>query len=87
MHDYNIEKTDSEKVHFVGYDMLFLSYTTTYIKNRIQIVDVPLYETYKNILDSVTNFSSDNYSTYDHDTIKYKLDELVNQIEKNKSKF
>ena len=87
MKDYNIGRSEEEKIHYYGFDCQYTTYQTEFIQDYLEQAYPVLGDTAVPVLEQVKNFSTDDYRDMTQRTyndIKSQLESLENQFDENK---
>jgi erythromycin esterase len=90
MKNYNMGKSDEEKIHFVGFDCQFTDLQPDLIRGYLEPLLPDLWETVSPVLDQVKDFVQSNYeqlSNGEYESIKTQLESMETQFAANKNQL
>ncbi|MGD2086255.1 MAG: erythromycin esterase family protein [Candidatus Aminicenantes bacterium] len=90
MKDYNMGKSDKEKIHYVGLDCQFTDLHIDLIREYLEPLLPGFWETASPILDQVNNFTPSEYrllSSEEYVSLKAQLESLETQLAANKDQL
>jgi erythromycin esterase len=90
MKNYNVDKNNEDKIHYLGFDCQFTDLHPDLIREYLEPLQPDLWNAASPILDQVKNFTSENYQSLtpeEYESIKSQLEALEAQFTANKDQL